>query len=84
MQISVVGNILVEVVDYGDVERRGAGIDPILAQLVAVPGMHWLNGVSQIVEYARESLKGPAFAPKRFPPFAVIFERAKRDQCIMR
>ena len=77
MQISVLGNILVEVVDYWDVKRRRASIDPVLAQLIAVPGMHRLNSISQIVEYASEGLKGPAFATKRFPPFAVIFERAK-------
>lgn len=68
----------------GDVESRGTGLDPVLAQLVAVTGMHRLESVAQVVNVSSDILKGPALAALSNPAVHIMAERAKRDESVVR
>ena len=48
-----------------------------------MPRMYRLYRVSQVVKYTHKGLKGPAFAPQRFPPLTVVFKGPKRDEGIV-
>ena len=61
-EVPVCGDFAVEVVDYGYRQGGGARFDPVFAELVAVTGVDWLNGVADVVEEAIEGLEGPAGA----------------------
>ena len=48
--------------DYGYRQGAGARFDPVFAELVAVTGVDWLDGIADVVEEAVEDLEGPAGA----------------------
>ena len=83
LQVPAGRDLLVEVMDYGNIECRGACIHPIFAELVTMPRMYWLYRISQVVKHTHQGLKGPAFAPQRFPPPAVVLKGPKRDEGIV-
>ena len=82
-QVSVSGNLTVEVVDYGDRQGGGAGFDPVFAELVAVAGMDRLNRVSDGVKEPVEGVEGPAGAAKGFPYGGIVGEGAEGDKGIV-
>ncbi len=49
-----------------------------------MPGMNRLYGVTKIIQDTSERFERPAFAALRLPYFAVIFERSKGDEGIVR
>ena len=59
-EVPVCGDFAVEVTDYGYRQSGGARFDPVFAELVAVTGVDWLDGVADVVEEAVEGLEGPA------------------------
>ena len=83
LQVPVGRDLLVEVMDYRNIECRRACIDPIFAELVTMPRVYWLHSIPQVVEYTHKSLKGPAFTPQCFPPPTVIFKGPKGDEGIV-
>lgn len=82
-KISGSDDLPVEVMDDRDVESSGTGVDPIFAELISVPGVHWLDCVAEIVQNAGEGFERPAIAALRFPYFAVILERSERDESVV-
>ena len=82
-QLTLVADVVVEVLNDGNVHGAGAGLDPVLAQLVAVAGMHRLEGVAQVVNDAGEGLKVPALAALGHPVTAIILERTEGDQSVV-
>ena len=83
LQVSVGGDLFVEVMDYRKIECRRACIHPIFAELITMPRVYWLYGIPQVVEYTHKGLKGPAFAPQCFPPLTVVFKGPKRDKGVV-
>lgn len=77
-------DLVVEVMDDGDIHGRGARIDPVEAELVPVVFVHGLDRVAQVVQHAGEGLEGPAFAALGFPSLAVVLEGAERDEGVVR
>lgn len=61
-QFAVGTDLLVKVLDDGNVHCRRARLNPVLAELVSVTGVDRLNGVAEGVEHAGEGVKGPAAA----------------------
>ena len=59
-EVPVCDNFAVEVVDYGYRQGGGARFDPVFAELVAVTGVDWLDGVADVIEETVEGLEGPA------------------------
>lgn len=78
-QLAILANLIVEVVDNGDIESRGTSLNPVLAQLITVTGMHRLKGVAQIVNVSSDVVKGPAFAALSNPAIHIMAEGAERD-----
>ena len=69
--------------DDGDGQGRGAGFDPVFAELVAVAGMDWLHGVTDVVEKAVEGVEVPAGAAKGLPDGSVVGEGTEGDEGIV-
>ena len=67
-------DLLVEIMDDWDVQSSRTGLDPVFTQLVAVTRMNRLYSVTEIIQDTRKGLERPAFAAKRFPNLAIVFE----------
>jgi len=76
-QFTLVTDVIVKVLDDGDVHSTGAGLNPVLAELVLVTGVHGLNGVTQTIDQTGEGLKIPTLATLGYPVAAVILERTE-------
>lgn len=74
LEVSIFGDLAVEVVDHGDGQGGGAGFHPVFAELVAVAGMDWLYGVADFVDEAVESFEGPAGTALGLPDGGVVGE----------
>lgn len=82
-EIPLCGDLPVEIVDYGNGEGRGAGFDPVFAELVAVTRMHWLHGVADGVEESVHGREGPAGAAEGLPDGGVVGEGAEGDEGVV-
>ena len=82
-QLTLVADVVVEVLNDGNIHGAGAGLDPVLAQLVAVAGVHRLEGVAQVVNDAGEGLKVPALAALGHPVTAIILKGTEGDQSVV-
>ena len=69
--------------DDGNGQGRRAGFDPVSAELVAVAGMDWLYGVTDVVEKTVEGVEIPAGATKGLPDGSVMGEGTKRNESIV-
>ncbi|KFL61125.1 uncharacterized protein TERG_11965 [Trichophyton rubrum CBS 118892] len=76
-QSALRANGLVKVGNNGDVERGRAGLHPVLAELVAMPGVDGLHGVAEIIDHTSEGVEAPALAAFALPHFAVVFKRTE-------
>lgn len=82
-QFTGVANILVEVLDDGNVHGAGTSLNPVPAELVAVAGVHRLESVAQVVNDAGEGLKVPTLAALGHPVTTIILERTERDEGVV-
>lgn len=67
LEVAMTADLMVEVVDHGNVECRRASLDPISAELIAMAVVDGLDCVSQIVQNSRECVEPPSFATILFP-----------------
>jgi hypothetical protein len=67
LEAAGLSDLLVEVPDNGDIKRGGRGLDPIQADLVAVPWVDGLDLIAEVVYQAHHSLEAPAFATHALP-----------------
>lgn len=84
LQAASLANLLVEVSDDGDVESGRAGLDPILADLVAVAGMDGLDLVAEVVNQPHHGLEVPACAAQTLPYLHIVVKGSEGDQGIVR
>lgn len=82
-ELALGADLVVEVVNDGDVEGVGAGLDPVLAELVAVAGVDGLVGVAEVIDVAHHGLKGPALAALGDPAVHVVAEGAEGDEGVV-
>lgn len=82
-EVPVCGDLAVEVVDHGDGQGGGARFHPVFAELVAVTGMDWLDGVADFVDEAVEGFEGPAGAALGLPYGGVVGEGTERDEGVV-
>lgn len=82
-QFTGVADVVVEVLNDGNVHSTGASLDPVLAKLVTVTGVHGLNGVAQVINDTGEGLKVPALAALGHPVAAIILEGTERDESVV-
>ena len=83
LQVSSGRDLVVEVMDDRNIECRRACIHPIFAELITMPRVYWLYGISQIAKYTHKGFKGPAFAALCFPPPTVVLKGPKRDEGVV-
>ena len=76
-------DLVVEVLDDGDVHSLGAGVNPVDAQLVAVPLVNGLWGGAEVIKDTHEGLEAPPDAALLLPPLAVILEWSERDKSVV-
>jgi len=76
-------DLLVEVVDDGDVHGSGARVNPVQAELVAVSLVDGLDRVSDVVQKTGEGLEAPSLAALGLPTLAVVLEGAERDEGVV-
>jgi hypothetical protein len=76
-------DLLVEVMDDGNVHGLGARVDPVEAELVAVPLVDGLDRVAEVVKNTHERLEAPALAALRLPPLEIVLERAEGDEGVV-
>ena len=77
-------DLVVKVLDDGDIKSFGAGFDPVFAELVPVSGVHGLDRVPKLVEKTGELLERPTFAASLLPTLAIILKWPKRNQRVVR
>lgn len=82
-ELALFANLGVEVVNDGNVKGRGTGLNPILAQLVAVTGVDRLERVAKVVNVTSDILKGPAFAALSNPAVHVVTERTEGNESVV-
>lgn len=82
-QLTGLADVIVEVLNDRDFHGARAGLDPVLAQLVTVAGMHWLDSVAQVINDAGEGLKVPALATLGNPLTTIILEGTERDERVV-
>lgn len=78
------GDLLVVVGDDGDVHGIAAGEHPVLAQGVAVAGVHGLDGVAQLVHQTHEVGERPPLGAERLPDLQVVLKGPEGDERVVR
>lgn len=76
-------DLVVEVLNDGNVHSFRAGVDPVEAELVTVPLVDRLDGVAEVVEHTHEGLEAPANAALLFPPLAVVLKWSERNESVV-
>jgi hypothetical protein len=83
-QLTLLADLVVEVVDDGNAHGLGAGLDPVLGQLVTVTRVDGVQLVAEVVNMAHHVLKVPALAALSNPSLHVMTEGTERDQGVVR
>lgn len=82
-QLALLSNLGVEVGDDGNVHGGGAGLDPVLAELVAVARVDGLDLVAQVVNVAHDGVKVPTGAALGDPSLHIMSEGTEGDEGVM-
>lgn len=70
--------------DDGNIHGLGAGLEPVLAKLVAVTGMDRLDRVAEVVDVAHNIIKVPTAASLSDPAIHIVLEWTEGDESVVR
>ena len=74
VKITFGNDFAIEVRDDGDIQGSRAAVDPVFAELIAMTGMDWLNGVAEFVQHAHKGCKRPSGTALGLPAGAIVLE----------
>ena len=69
--------------DDRDIHGRGARVDPVQAELVAVFLVHRLDGVAEVVQNTHEGFEAPALAALGLPSLTIVLKWPERNEGVV-
>lgn len=67
-------DLVVEVMDDRNVHGGRASLNPILANLVSVTWVNWVDLVAEVVNETHHGLETPSFGSQTLPDLTIILE----------
>jgi hypothetical protein len=83
-QLTLLRDLVVEVVDDRNAHSLGTSLDPILGQLVSVARVDGIQLVTQVVDTAHDGFEVPALATLGDPSVHIVTERSEGDEGVVR
>lgn len=83
-QLTLLRDLVVEVVDDRNAHGLGTSLDPILGQLVSVTRVDGVQLVAQVVDAAHDGFEVPTLATLGDPSVHIVTERSEGDEGVVR